>query len=223
MCAKLIQTPGTDTCPQCHTDYKSITNHWHASSECTFPPIPAPVKDIVYGILSVKGSIQRKEPPRRNSIRVNSTRLNTLRELSKVLGVFVTNKPIKEKENVSEIYDSHKGVNTNYELILRPLPDIQDVPSYSDPKKMEYVPNEYFIKAAFSIQGRVGNGSASIRLPKKRAENRGGLIFEKFFKSKSIDNREYGDYVTYSAPYQDIKDWIEVEWPRGWWNEQYMD
>ena len=221
MCAKISQAPKTDTCPQCHMSFEAITTHWDMSSECSFPKLPRQVKDIIYGIFSVRGSLETRNRGRRNRISVNSTRLDALEQLRSVLGVYTTRTPIVEKRNSSERFG--ESVNKNYVLKLRPIPNIQSKPQFNNTKGAEYASNGVFMKTAFLLQGRVNNGSASMRIAVDKARKKGSdMIFKEFFRNRWVEDREGENYVTYSSPYDEVKNLIATDWPRGWWNREYM-
>jgi len=220
MCAKLANTPETDTCPHCHQAFQSIITHWNRSSSCRFTEYPDELLDITRGLFSVRGFVIKTDGKRRDKLEIAFTDRQKAERVYSLYGLYAnliqtnTFEP-RNVEFYGKNFDS-KGT-TQYKVPLSPNPSIQ---SFSDIDWESA--GELATKAALFVCARISNRSnAKIRLPVSKSER-----FEKVFSeytSSRIQKSHSGDMLkNYEIPRRTLRKYEGIEWPIGWWNEDYM-
>ena len=208
------KTPKTDTCPQCHVDFKSICGHWAKSSSCDFVNYPKPLLDVLRGLLAVRGHISHEEPY--NRFQISFTKEQIAVKMRNVFGLYANNIQLVE-ESGSVINGVEYAAGETYRLRLSPNHYIQ---SYAD---IDFSKSgELAVKTALYAKSvDRSNSIKQIQVPKKRSE-----IFEKAvpsYSSKYKRGDEMGHgYVNYTIPKDVVEKSRSVSWPIGWWNERYM-
>jgi hypothetical protein len=67
-----LRGPALDHCPQCDTEYGSVSQHWAMSADCTYPPIPDRTHELLAGLLLGDASLD--DPNERPALRIGTAK-----------------------------------------------------------------------------------------------------------------------------------------------------
>lgn len=191
-------------CHQCHNPYRSITLHWKRSSECSYPPIPDPVVEILSGIYSVRGEFQQQDNGR-YLLRFQKNDKEPVETIHKALGVFATDYTTLAKENA---YSNAECEQYQASTIVHPElhPDLLGVSS----------PLAYW---AATIVAGGGNGSGSYRFVRKLKYKERMTECLSPISNTIKEVKENGTQkVELWVKKTDIEGIRSVSSPIGWWN-----
>jgi len=218
---RLSKEPDTETCPGCKEEFKRIAQHWsHPDSECTPPEVPTEVEQIVSGVFAVTGHKNTRDADKTDYLTVKSSDREKLEILRAVLGAFVTRagvtKEVEEDKESGIGYDSY-DLKT-YRMRFKAHPQLQQLPDYN-----EITPTDLFMKTVFHLNGKEGKDTIRVSVSKNicRCE---GIFQDLFDNSGNSHSEETGsDRIYFSARKENVKEILEMDWPRGWWNEGYLE
>jgi len=199
-------------CPLCDTESKVISLHWSNSSSCEHPEIPAPLREVLAGIWTVRGTFSGSSPSTgRRNFRLllnNKEPVNTLRD---VYGVFGND--VKTRSKTTMDGDSV----TQYELatITHPVLCAEYLAAVE--------PTPLFYKAMTTVAGiETSTYRMSVR---EEILERSRDVLEQV--STSIREKEPTGRVDWAdntyivhIPLKKYKTWQETPWPDGWWNSE---
>lgn len=209
-------------CPQCGIEFKRLPTHWRHSPGCSYPRTPDAVLDILYGLLSVRGSVNPRSGDRYPRIHVFSRWRDRLEALQPVFGVYSGSIGDMSGESMFNGVLVERQV---YRMGFSPVPEIKKIPDYRD-----YEPSRLFYKAAFHLAGHVRErpGRRDVfRLEISRRRLKAEPLIEKVIPGKTVRERSgegmhEAEQVIFQIPVHEIDDILEMGWPSGWWNDHLV-